>query len=496
MENILDGILPSNESSDMKLVGRVPLIINNRWVDVAQTLINQFKFWYHDNMFETSQVFWSENHYIMYTSSELVLREFLGMEIPDYLHQRIKCFLKLKSSLGFSEWLSPVYLPFTIAGLLNIYDHSKVEAYRTLANKCLNRLALQLLTASLLDGSVVSPSGRSYARHRQTTRNGHIANFINYLVNREKPTYNPSDPEQALKTVMASTTWKPSDKVYENFEVGPLDIDLTISPRWTDLIMFLDSYNPSSDIYVSLLWNYGAYFPLHLRSLSMILKHMDDVKLWKHPHFKALSGSRTFLKFIFSTDITAYILFYICSLYVVKSYALAGLLTDAQLRVHREGKVLMSSLMNYNPGLPCFQQWPWAINLNGIPIWCAFGKTAAVGLSALGNKQAASEISTSRLTPYVYQEGDRLLAKYAFKDTLLSLIFHDLKPIMRWPVEEFDEYGEREISGSSWHWARKGTAAMAYRIQKLIVNVVVRDLEVSETNTIDLFLSSIKDFNI
>lgn len=46
------------------------------------------------------QVFWTENHIIMSQSSELLLREFLGLPIPPALHYRLDTYLDLKLTLG------------------------------------------------------------------------------------------------------------------------------------------------------------------------------------------------------------------------------------------------------------------------------------------------------------------------------------------------------------------------------------------------------------
>jgi hypothetical protein len=35
--------------------------------------------------------------------------------------------------------------------------------------------------------------------------------------------------------------------------------------------------------------------------------------------------------------------------------------------------ILLSLGENFNKGLPGFQQWPWAVNLAGVAVWCGFG---------------------------------------------------------------------------------------------------------------------------
>eukprot|EP00952_Eustigmatos_sp_NYUAD-ZCMA_P005849 25314-Eustigmatos_ZCMA.PRE.1 len=50
-----------------------------------------------------------------------------------------------------------------------------------------------------------------------------------------------------------------------------------------------------------------------------------------------------------------------------------------------------------------------------------------------------------------------------------------LRPLMYWPVDQFDEHGAQDM----WTWARKGNAVAAYCIRGSRVTVVVRDLAVS-----------------
>lgn len=80
-------------------------------------------------------MFWTENHIIMSQSSELLLRDFLGLPVPPALLRRLETYIELKLSLGMAEFLSPVYYPFTIASLLNLYDYAS-PAHEPLKKRC------------------------------------------------------------------------------------------------------------------------------------------------------------------------------------------------------------------------------------------------------------------------------------------------------------------------------------------------------------------------
>lgn len=126
---------------------------------------------------------------------------------------------------------------------------------------------------------------------------------------------------------------------------------------------------------------------------------------------------------------------------------MGALLTGASLAVHKEGQVLLSSLTHgFNAGLPAFQQWPWAVNMAGIPIWCTFGPVGAGAIGGrLGNAHSAGEMSTARVTPLMRQRGNALHAVYLSATCGLAIWNRNVRPRLRWPEEEMDETGSIEV---------------------------------------------------
>lgn len=53
---MLQGVLPLHETSDMVLVIRLRRIIEGDMRDLAQVVMEHYRFWYHDEMDVTSQV--------------------------------------------------------------------------------------------------------------------------------------------------------------------------------------------------------------------------------------------------------------------------------------------------------------------------------------------------------------------------------------------------------------------------------------------------------
>lgn len=460
MTSILKDILPPSEKSDMTLVARIRDIWQGKMLDVAKILLESFPFWYHDNMEQTQQVFWTENHYIMNVSCEWLLHELLDISPSNHLIDRLYSFLDVKMQIGFAEFLSPVYLPFTITALLNLYD---LTAFTLIKSKCahlLDMLAYHIENVSLSNGSIISCSGRSYIRHRESTKN-HLSLFIHFL-NNDTEALQKSYDGFALKKALLKTLYIPSSSVY-NYQIV-----VNLNSSFSTLLDALATHENQCDIYVSLLWNYGAYLPLHKKAISIILTFMKKYNLWKHPHFKRLNPVYTIFKCFPPSCLTNVI--YALG-YLAKPYATGSLLTNANMYIFKEGNVVMSSLINYNSGLPIFQQNIWAVNLAGVPIWASLGKQGSVFcLSSLGNAEASTEMSTGKVTPHVIQDGRYLTAIYNHS----RLSFPNAKLQIFWPTDKFDDHG---VLNSKWYWARKNTAVIAYHISdQTHLHITVIDL--------------------
>jgi len=469
----MERILPVKETSDMVLVSYIRTIIQEGKMEEAERIFREMKFWY-EGIGE--QVFWSENHYIMNCSCDLLLREMLGYVVGNGLYNRLTVFFLIRIKYGMAEFLSPVYLPFTIVSLLNIYDFSKNEMFKEQARLLLDRISKEILAVTLHDGSIVSPSGRSYIRHRIKTRGLHLTYFIDFLLtNRNTPTY--QDIEPALQHALSTTTYRPSIEIYQYFNItDTTDITLKLSPSINDIFdtfSHIDSIILTDDILVTTLWSYGLYIPyMNNEWMKKILDMMDKYKLWRHPHFKSLGWLRKCL----GRNGMYYFVKMIGKIGIVKSYIDGLALTDATLYVHREGNVVMSSLIGYHEGLPALQQWTFAINLNGIPIWSSLGNSGSVCcIKRLGNQEANKEMTTSLVMPTIIQEGNHTHLTFYIKNFFRRLYYSSTQLTIHFPFHYFDEHG---VFQNNWVWARKGDVVVAYLLHNTRnqIEFVVRDL--------------------
>jgi hypothetical protein len=398
----------------------------------------------------------------------------------------------MKVEMGFSEFLSPVYLPYTLAALVNLYDEliTSTPSSRHMTFLCktaLDKAAKVFLHVTLQkdDGSVtmVTVAGREYARHRKTSDNKHIGYFLSFLVHGGLDVHdikNEPSPD-ALYQALISTQYRyvldVDDRIALSRRSFPRVDDMVLTPSLNDLILYLDSRSLPNDIYVSLLWSYGVYAPPSTQLLGRVMMFMTEQQLWTHPHFRSV----WYLSFV--PVIVMYVLLHLA---VISSYSQASQLTAASLRVYREGDIVVSSLVEYNVGLPSVQQWPWAINIDGVPVWCRYGDEGAVlGVTSVGNEEASSETSSARVLPSIIHDGPLLLARYRFKDVIMSLMNWTVQPIMYWPTrttghapaQSFDDDGTFMIENDTWMWGRKGRNYIMYCIRGKTVLTFVTTME-------------------
>ena len=79
-------------------------------------------------------VFWSENHFLMWHSCSMILAQF-GIPLPEGWRERIVFYLQDKIDVGFYEFSSLTYYPFSLAGLLNLYDFAPDNEIKELASR-------------------------------------------------------------------------------------------------------------------------------------------------------------------------------------------------------------------------------------------------------------------------------------------------------------------------------------------------------------------------
>ena len=154
--------LPLRFTQDFQIVELIRVLFysdslyNNRILSVLDTI----PFWINNG--DITRNYWSENHMIMWMSSEWLLHERFGRPIDNTLYPRLLHYLELKRDYGFYEFFSSTYSPYTLSGLLNLYDFSEDTIIKELAKEAAQKLLMDLLKPTTDLGVFYPAAGRNY----------------------------------------------------------------------------------------------------------------------------------------------------------------------------------------------------------------------------------------------------------------------------------------------------------------------------------------------
>ena len=136
-------------------------------LDAIQSSVNngKLRLWLQPN--EKTNVYWSENHIIMWLSSDYLIQQRQNETVLDgstRVEKLVVHFLRTKIQYGFYEFFSANYGPFTVAPLLNLRDFASNENIRLLAEEVITKLLEQWMLVINNEGSYFPAAGRAFAR--------------------------------------------------------------------------------------------------------------------------------------------------------------------------------------------------------------------------------------------------------------------------------------------------------------------------------------------
>ena len=140
-----------------------------------------FKYWM-DQPGEDSMCFWSENHQILFATSEYLIGKYYpeevflndgksGAEHMEIARERILIWLEQRWLYGFTEYYSSVYYVEDIAPLANLIEFAEDNEIVSKATAIMDLLLYDVATQSY-KGAFISTSGRAYERNRKSAKDG------------------------------------------------------------------------------------------------------------------------------------------------------------------------------------------------------------------------------------------------------------------------------------------------------------------------------------
>lgn len=153
--------------------GKVP---EDAKAEMKKTILG-FKYWM-DQPGEDAMCYWSENHQILFATSEYLAGQLFpdeiftndgktGAEHIEIGKKRILSWLEQRWLYGFTEWYSNTYYVEDIAPISNLIDFAKDEEISKKASIIMDLLLYDLATQSY-KGTFISSSGRCYERGKKS----------------------------------------------------------------------------------------------------------------------------------------------------------------------------------------------------------------------------------------------------------------------------------------------------------------------------------------
>ena len=144
--------------------------------EMKKTILN-FKYWM-DQPGDDAMCYWSENHQILFATSEYLAGQLYpdeiftndgktGKEHIEIGKERILIWLEQRWLYGFTEWYSNTYYVEDIAPISNLIDFAKDEEISKKASIIMDLLLYDLATQSY-KGVFISSSGRCYEKGKKS----------------------------------------------------------------------------------------------------------------------------------------------------------------------------------------------------------------------------------------------------------------------------------------------------------------------------------------
>ncbi|MDZ4846333.1 MAG: T9SS type A sorting domain-containing protein [Chitinophagales bacterium] len=432
LNDMLAGIA-AGTTSDFTIVKLIRILFFTNGTYDAQILpvLNSVPYWI--NKDDTVRNYWSENHMIMWMSSDWLLHEKYGRTIDNTLDARLRHYLELKVQYGFYEFFSSTYAPFSLSGLLNLADFAQDVQIKNLATLAAQRLLKDMLLLTNDKGVFFPVAGRNYSGKYENPYGQNHNNLIYLLTGfGEAP-----DGASHAGGFLASSTL-PVDSVIASWTA---ELDTVYQIGHTLDSGFVLNSGMSAVDKVVFQWSSGAYF--HPDVVQQTTQLLVDSNMWRHVDFELLRP----ISFIspqnfpsFSTNLSV----------VSKSSVISG----QDIHIFKNNSVTLASVLDFWKGKVGFQQHTSMANVGTIAVYTASGEVKA-------NWDDRNSDNANSHLPYVQQKKNLALIMYRPEPVpvILSNRFSNKDVALHWRDSDFDEVAEDSL----WLIGREENSYVAVR---------------------------------
>jgi hypothetical protein len=423
--------IAASETSDFDIVQlvRVLCLSSGQYDTMILPVLRQQPFWLTKN--EVHRNYWSENHMIMWMSSNWLLHERYGFVMDSGLDTRLRHYLQLKVQYGFYEFFSSVYSPYCLSGLINLADFSQDAQIKQLAIQASQRMLKDLLLLTNDKGVFYPTAGRNYYG-KYLSPYGQNHNNLIYLL-----TGMGDMPRQASHAggFLASSSLEVDSVIgswvanldTQRYNGHTLDSGRVINQNITGIDKTIFQ------------WSSGGYFhPLVVQETATLL---TDSGIWRHPDFAPF---RSFS----SLPVPAVVQIANSLTCLSESSVISG----EMQRLFKHKSITLSSVQDFWPGKGGFQEFPCVANVGTTPVLTVTGTPT----KDWGNKP---ESTANTHLPYVNQHRNVALLMY-WPEVTPSGFGFDVKDVgLLFKTQDYDEVR----NDSLWLLGRQGNNYVAVR---------------------------------
>lgn len=430
----LNGLLyeiEHNGDADFKAVQAVRILYftNGSYDSLILHSLNTLKYWI--NKADSSHVYWSENHMIMWMSCDWLLHEKYGKAIDATLHDRLVHFLQVKIQYGYYEFFSSTYNPYCLSGLLNLADFSQDATIKSLATQAAQKLLAEYQLRLTTDMGVYYPiAGRNYFGKYENAYGQNHNSLIYLLTGLGEVPDNASHSGGFL-----STSTLPVDSVIASWTPN---LDTTYYIGHTLDSGFVINANLDTLDRTIMQWSAGEYF--HPDMVDWTGKLLNDSMLWVNYTFQQFSVLQSIPASSYHSLAES-----------LSSISKSSVICGEQVYLFKHQSVALASVQDFWKGKVGFQQFPMMATVGTTAVYTASGEV----------KQDWTERSENENDnlPYIQQKKNVALLMYRPepKSPLFGVSNADVA--IHWKDADFDE----QTTDSMWIIGRQQNSYVAVR---------------------------------
>lgn len=430
-------VLPQRSTQDFQIVEliRVLFFSDSLYDDRILSVLDTLPFWINNG--DVTRNFWSENHMIMWMSSEWLLHERYGRPIDSTLYPRIVHYLELKEEYGFYEFFSSTYAPYSLSGIINLYDFAEDSTIKELAKGAAQRLLKDLMIPTNDLGVFYPAAGRNYPGKYDKPYGQNHSSLIYLLTGfGEQPT------KSTHAGAFLATSTLPIDVVRDSW-TSSLDTMFTVGHTIESGFLIHSDMTPLDRLIFQ--WSSTGY--AHPSIIQETFQLLSDSNFWGHKDWEIVEPLSAITPA--SAPSVAELLGVI---------TLSTPISGHDIKVFKNKSVGLMSIADLLKGKVGFQKWPVAATVGTTSV---FTQSGDVNLT-WGDRNP--DVQHTHL-PFVEQESNLALIMYRpepipdLVNLFASDLFEDKEVSLFWDEDAYDE----EIEDGNWLMGRQGENYVAVR---------------------------------